>query len=680
MLLSREDVEPLERRLFQLDAEKRAAEAALRSAQREHSMETDRLREELRVLRRTSEAAGPEVQLLQRQVDDLLAERSDLVENIDWMELEVASLRRQVTNAAACRRDPYAVVKLQQPAPSAPLTDVLHASGSEISGGGTTVAEMRHGREEALLALLDKGAASFAILEQELRAANDALAALQQEKVRWAAAEFDYLGVIDQLQQERERYITMTLERNASVIVATQAVMHEEAHDRKLLEAMADATLFRAAYMRCRDDVAMISMQFDRRVACLAVEHQEELRQREAAHQLTLDRMEGRHRELREADMRESERRFEELILAKQKVEIQNQLLRTNCEEWRGQGAQRDQRHHAELERLRRDAAMQLQSRDKLIASRDDTIATLSRERDDLSLSCSELQRRLEDQIKGMRERLEEEHRRRRSLVCSETQTNSSAYVPPEVLRKTITQEVLQEHAQHFESHVRAHPLFTQLERRVSLMDEELDASRKSASLLRQQISAAEGASDTAQQAWGAERRQLKEQLIQLEEAARSAQQREGLAARQRDALSDEAAAAATRLEALQKELTRVTRLWRQLSDERADWERQLESADSNRVTLTAQLGAELKASSELQAQLSASNDLIRGWRVMGERAQLSAFASEESVERQRIASAHDAVFNKLSMMFLMVIAAAEESADEADDDEVAGESKDGQF
>lgn len=468
MLLDRKSFEALEALLFATKAQCLAAECKLRALTLECEAREEHHSIVLRSLKVGSEVLRGECCVLSARLQESLADKERCVRIIARLEQELQQSRTV-------------------PSRGGNHTISFHNDTDDLNQSSTVEAlalsnPSGSSREEELHSLIDKSNHVFAQLEHELQETKYELHVLRCEKQLWQSNEYELHDAIQRLQSERELYVSCEVERSAGVIVALQSLMAEEKKERHLWELRAESTMHMLAYQRGRNDVTILAKNFGQKLEAVCNEVQRERRQREV--ELRMATEQGRAEVLARQEHLNSkhEKLVEDLRLQKQKLELQNQMLKANCDEWRLLGEKKDHDHQKIFEAFRREAIAQLETRDLVLEEKERSVLKLKGEANKLD---DELQRcrQLLQQTRSIIASLELEEKKRQDELKSKRPTDESTQTLPTETPDLIEQRLRRELRIEFEEEgtitlarkVTSHPLFLALQETISSLQERVE-------------------------------------------------------------------------------------------------------------------------------------------------------------------------------------------------------------
>lgn len=660
--VTRKDVESLHGLLCESEAARQALQLLLHQARREAEESVHLHHIELEAMRIARDAALEESGVLRSRLEEALSDRDELLSSVDVLEFEIGSLKRQVDSRIKVphqRMHSAEVFHRYLGEEDDTMMDVeaLHdeyaAMGAAVLGGGPAAGSESGAstREKQLLHLVEQSASVYFALETEIHDMRSEVVRLRSEKQHWQTTEFELHAAIARLENEREQFISREVERTADIIIATHALMTDEARDRKLLEHQAAAALHSLAYQRCRNDAAVISKQLNAKLQLAASEHAREQRRLEAAMRLELDRMAVVAQSAREADAAEHERRCEEMRLARQKLELQNAMLKANCDEWRAQSERKDSEHEDAMQRMRQDAVAQLQARDRLLREAAEGVQTLK-------TATAGLQRALEactverDELK---QQIRDGHAaallQRDRLRTSWTQTDDME--SEERMRERLLCELEDEVS--FARRVTAHPLFREMEALVDDLRSDCAKSNDACSRALERASAAEVTLAESSRAHALATQKLQDAVTFVTCERDAAVSRCDVLGHQRDVSDRDAKLLLARVDSLQVELAAAVRERASAAAAVATMEAQLSTATASLADANASVARHATQRSALEEALRETAAAVEFYALHARRLERLQLESEEQLAREQLQSNVDLVLSKLAAIGSML-------------------------
>lgn len=641
-------MEELEHMLCVSDAVKRQLEVDLKGAQRELDEVKSAATREAQSSRIARDALHEEMTVLRKRLEEALADKEDLIQSIEPLEFEISLLRRE--SVAESHREDGGTGG--SPSTS---SDAMRSQRGELfrsyfndntAEGGSTENFPEKSREQQLLEVIEQSASVFVSLDQELRATQAELMRLKAEKENWLSSEYDLHAAIARLEREREQYIGRELENASTFVLATHGIGVEEARERRLLEAQADALLHGLAYQRCRNDASVISKHLLLQLSAMEAERVRDARQHENIIKFEVERNKAALLVVHEKALREMDARMETMRLERQKVELQNTLLKANCDEWRAHSEKKDREQEDAIRQLVGEAQSQMAGRDELIRSRDSQIAGLLLEKSKLVSHVADLDRALERSRDEVQSIHAAQQRRLDRQRMSYVQTDNIE--SPEEMKRRLIREIEEEDEVQLARRVTAHHLFVKLQdvatnTRTILQDKEQEVAS-----LRASLTAVQCARDDTALRLATEERRFADGTELLRCEAEAASRRADLAQRQREIADHEIAQLQAAIERHQNENGRVMTELRQALAGQAQADAKAREAVGALEMLTSQLGVELSEGAAKTNALEEASMFAQALRDQNITLERSLLACEETIARGNLTHSVDAILQRL--------------------------------
>ena len=392
-------------------------------------------------LQQQCEAFDDERRMLEDRYEQALVERREMAEVVETLESDVASMKKSLSyfsnvNAAggdaesSGHDDPQHLPSSRKDSAAA---DEEEDDSKEIvlrQPLGYMNVEKIHGtssqRQTQLLAIVEHSAVVFSAIQRKLSSLQAVIDAHDAEKKKWEANHSDLTASIAILHREKDILIHEQTRAAVDNALVVQILLKDEKLHRSLVQAQAEAALFSMAYFRAKADpmvaVKKIHSALDATVAEMNTErrmHQLDLRRVQEASAADASRLLEQAQEQHSAEVYALRKKMTDL-------ELQNDLLRGTCDEWRQQADSRDAaasnryeelasefhqyRHAKELElRQQLETSNHLAAELKLLTKRRENIASLFSETGtqvevgpDYELEIAHLKRRHHDEVSAM--------------------------------------------------------------------------------------------------------------------------------------------------------------------------------------------------------------------------------------------------------------------------------------
>lgn len=674
-VISREDVEELEHALALTDALKRQLDADVKYLQRELDETTSNSKREQQALRISRDALQTEVQAIRRRLSDALADNDELIRSIEPMEFEIRLLRRQVASNEenASLAGGAGSARFGGPAAAATVNSSRasssHRTTDEFRGYFTTEDDVQHttidnqrgasvgslstntpalqSREQQLLEVIEQSASVFVSLDQELRSVQAELQRLKLEKQNWQTSEYELQSSIARLEREREQYIARELENTSTFVLANHSLVGEEVKGRKLLEAQADAMLQGLAYQRCRNDAAVISKQLRTQLNALEAERTRDQRHHDNHIKFEVERSRAQLATVHEKALRDLDSRLETMRLDRQKVELQNNLLKANCDEWRAHSEKKDREHEKASQQLVAEAHAQMSGRDDLLRIRDAQISTLTSETSKLTARVSVVELALAESQEALRRVHSEQQRRVELLRPSYVQTEPIE--SEEDMRRRLLREIEDEDEVQLARRVTAHHLFVKLQDVATNTRTILDDKENELAQLRVTYQATRQSLDSTMQRLATEERKYVDGVELLRCEADAANRRSDLIQRQREIAERDVAQLQGHLERHQAEYSKLLReLQTALAGQQAS-DRKAEELGAALDSLTSQLGVELSEGASKANSLEEVSAMAHALKSETLHLQRVMLENEEATARSNLSHSVDLILLRLN-------------------------------
>jgi hypothetical protein len=677
-MVSRKDVEELEHVLALTDAMKRQFEADVTCLRRELDDTVSTSKREQQALRMSRDALHEEIQVIRSRLSDALSENDELIRSIEPMEFEIRLLRRQ----AASHEESASL------AGGAGGSSRFGTAGGGGGGGGTShssgasslhrtgdrgyfatdddIAFPNDGivpegsvaspsnntpalqsREQQLLEVIEQSASVFVSLDQELRSAQAELQRLKAEKQNWQNSEYELQSSIARLEREREQYIARELENTSTYVLAHHSLVGEEAKGRTLLEAQASALLHGLAYQRCRNDAAVISKQLRMQLHALETERSRDHRQHDNLVKFEVERSRAQLAAVHEAALRAMDAKLETMRLDRQKVELQNTLLKANCDEWRAHSEKKDREHEKSSQQLVAEAQAQIVSRDELLRNRDEQVASLAAQKVELTARIAASEGALAQAEDALRRVHADEVRRIELLRSSYVQTDPTE--SEENMKQRLLREIENEDEVQLARRVTAHHLFVKLQDVTTNVRTLLDEREQEIVKLRQDLQSSTEALSTTTQRLATEERKYMDGSELLRCEADAANRRFDLVQRQREIAERDVAQLQAIVERHQQEVATLLVELRNTTAAQQTAERKSEELSAALESLTSQLGVELSegaVKTNTLDEVTAAASSLRSENLHLQRVMLE---QEESACRSHLSHSVDLILLRLS-------------------------------
>jgi hypothetical protein len=369
----RQSVATLEQLLCLTEIQRRKSDAAKRQLE----LQVDQLLSENALLQNAisqqKDLCAEERSVLEDRYKQLLQERQENEETIEGLERDLAAMNKSLSyyskvNAAGGDGNTGAI---ETENGGAPVLDARGADEATVAVGdnddskheivlrqplGYMNVDRIHGtaaqRQTQLLAIVEHSAVVFSAIQRKLTALQSIIDAHASEKAAWEQSHCDLTASIAILHREKDILLHEQNRHMVENALVVQILFKDENLHRNLLVAQYEAALFSAAYQRAKADPMIAVKKIQGALDATVSEmnkmkrmHQLELRQAQESSTLDLNRLLEAAKEEHSAAMYENKKQLANF-------ELQNELLRGTCEEWRKQADSRDAAASARYEDL----------------------------------------------------------------------------------------------------------------------------------------------------------------------------------------------------------------------------------------------------------------------------------------------------------------------------------------